>query len=177
MNVERLDDTTLRPTIWFGAGRERGSVYVVRRGDDVLWLAGIDFGDASHVPFREELFWEATNTVVIGGGNVVYFFDTQGDLRAQISVPSLFGHLALAAIPTAAGNTEELLFILGWTDVHAIDSQFETAWVARGVAVDGIVFIEGRDDAVILSAEMDPPGGWVNVALDVHTGAELWRER
>lgn len=173
MNVERHDDTTLRPAKWFGAGSERGSIYVARRGDDVSWIVGIDFGEASHVPFREELFWEATNTVLIGGGNVVYLFDTCGDLRAQIPVPSLFGHLAIAAIPTAGGNAEEMLFILGWTDVHAIDSQLETRWIARGIAVDGIVFVEVREGAVILSAEMDPPGGWVNVALDVRTGAEV----
>lgn len=74
----------------------------------------------------EEFFWEPTNTIVIGGGNIVYFFDIHGALRTEIPVPSLFGHFELAAIPTATGSTEELLFILGWTDVHVIDSQLET---------------------------------------------------
>jgi len=167
--IERFDAQVLRPSKWFGAGKELGSVYVVRQGDELLWSVGIDFGTTSHVPFHEELHWAATNAIVIGGGDVVYFFDVHsGELRAAIPVLSLFGHLALVM--------DDLLLILGWTDVHAIDSQLQTRWIAKNVAVDGIVFGEVRDNAVIVSAEMDPPGGWVDVALDMRTGAELWRE-
>ncbi|HRI68762.1 MAG TPA: hypothetical protein PK156_31250 [Polyangium sp.] len=177
--IERFDDfTVIRPQNWFGTGGHKGSVYMIRRNDDPIWSVGIDFGDSSHVPFREELYWASTRTFVIGGGNVAYFFDARsGDLQTTIAVPSLFGHFALVAIPTASGAAEEVLLVMGWTDVHAIGSQLETRWIARDIAVDGIVFVAVRDCAVILSAEMDPPGGWVDVALDVHTGAELWRER
>ncbi len=176
--IERFDDASpAQPAKWFGAGHEHGSVYVVRDDGEVLWTVGIDFGDVSHVPFREELFWEATNTVVIGGGNVVYVFDVlNGVVRAKVPVPSFFAHLAIATIATAGGVAEEFLFILGWADVHAIDSQLETRWTARDVAVDGVVFREICDNVIVVSAEMDPPGGWVDVALDALTGAELWRE-
>jgi hypothetical protein len=152
--IERVDaPTASRPAKWFGSGGEHGSVYTVRRGDDVIWTVGVDFGEASHVPFREEVFWEAAGVVVIGGGAAVHFFDAQsGVLRAKIDVPCYFGHLALARIPTTTGSAEELLLILGWTDVYAIDSRLETRWVARDIAVDGIVFGEVRDGAVIRRA-------------------------
>lgn len=176
--IERFDGSTgVRPTKWFGAGSRRGSAYVIRHNDDPVWSAGIDFGEASHVPFREELFWESTRTIIIGGGNVVYAFDVDGgELQTSICVPSLFGHLALITIPTASGTLEEVLLIMGWTDVHVVDSDFKTRWVARDVAIDGIVFSEIRDNVIIVSAEIDPPGEWVEVALDVFTGVVLWRK-
>jgi hypothetical protein len=175
--IERVDDPTASSSAkWFGAGSKQGPVYTIRRGGNMIWSVGIDFSDASHVPFREEVFWEAAGVVVIGGGAVVHFFDAQsGALRSKIDVPCYFGHLALARIPKTTVSAEELLLILGWTDVYAIDSRLETRWVARDIAVDGIVFGEVRESAVILSAEMDPPGGWVDVALDLVTGAEVGR--
>ena len=59
------------------------------------------------------------------------------------------------------------------TDFYA---QVKVALASEVVAVDGIVFGEICDNTIIVSAEMDPPGGWVDVALDLLTGAELWRE-
>ena len=50
-------------------------------------------------------------------------------------------------------------------------------WVSRDVAIDGLTWT-GRDgDRIQLSAEMDPPGGWVDVELDALTGRELSRRQ
>ncbi|MDI1443516.1 hypothetical protein [Polyangium sp. 6x1] len=164
------------PTRWLGGGDDEGPVYVFARENEILWSVGIDFGEASHVPFRAELVWESVGVVVLGGGDIVYILDIRtGDVRATLAVPSHFGHLALAPVPAPGGGEEEFLFLLGWTDVHAVDRRLELRWAARDVAVDGIVFREIRGDALIVSAEMDPPGGWVEVALDIRTGAELSR--
>jgi hypothetical protein len=45
-----------------------------------------------------------------------------------------------------------------------------SAGVARGIAIDGIVWCEQRGPHLLLEAEMDPPGGWVPVVLDAATG-------
>ena len=165
------------PSRWLGARGQEGPVYQLRRGDHVLWTVGVDFGYASSFPFREQRVWAAAGVVVIGGGEVVYVLDAAtGELRHEISVEGYFGHFKLARVAAPAGGEEELLFVLGCRDVHAIDARLATRWVARDVAIDGIVFVELRDNAVIVSAEMDPPGGWVDVALDVVTGALLRRE-
>lgn len=176
--IERVDDFSAEfPQQWFGPNGRSGFVYAVKHNGRKIWSVGIDFGEASHVPFREEFCWLSTKTVVIGGGNVVYLLDADsGDLRKKIAVPSFFGHLELLFEPTTSGATEEVLLILGWTDVHAIDKYFNTRWVARNVAVDGIIFCEALGNELIFSAEMDPPGGWVEVALDAQTGRELWRQ-
>ena len=122
--IERFDSSdVVRPTKWFGAEGHHGFVYVIRRNGERVWSAGIDFGEASHVPFREELFWASTGTIVIGGGNFVYVFDAhRGELRTTITIPSFFGHLAVQAVPTASGALEEVLLIMGWADVHCWDS-------------------------------------------------------
>lgn len=176
--IERVDASSAEsPQKWFGPSKGCGFVYVIKYKGEKIWSVGIDFGDASHVPFREEFVWISTKTVVIGGGNVVYFLDmTSGDLRKKIEVPSFFGHLELIFEPTPSGPTEESVLILGWTDVHAIDKYFNHRWVARNVAIDGIIFCEALGNELIFSAEMDPPGGWVEVALDAQTGRELWRQ-
>jgi len=176
--IERFDDSiAIRPSKWFGAGRNPGTAYVVKRNGDFIWSVGIDYGEASHVPFREELFWEATRTVVIGGGSAVYIFEADsGELQTTLPVPSLFGHLALITIPSSSDAIDDVLLVMGWRDVHLVDSRLNIRWVARDVAIDGIIFSELRDNAIIACAEMDPPGGWVEVALDALTGAELWRK-
>ena len=157
---------------WLGARGQDGPVYQLRRGDDVLWTVGVDFGYGPGCSFREQLVWETVGVVVIGGGGVVYVLDAAtGELRHELTVEGYFGHLKLASL-----GGEELLFVLGCRDVHAIDARLATRWIARNVAIDGIVFVELRDNVLIVSAEMDPPGGWVDVALDVTTGALLWRE-
>jgi len=67
------------------------------------------------------------------------------------------------------------LGLLGWRAVHAPARELSVRWVARDVAVDGLVFGDLTAGGVRLSAEMDPPGGWVDVGLDLRTGRELWR--
>jgi hypothetical protein len=175
--VERLERPEApRSARWLGAGGNEGPIYVLKHDEDALWSVGIDFGEASFVPFREELVWESVGVVVLGGGDAVYMLDIgTGALRAVIAVPSRFGHLALTSVPAPGGGAEEVLFVLGWTDVHAIDCRLETRWITRDVAVEGIVFHEVRDGALMVSAEMDPPGGWVEVTLEIRTGRELSR--
>lgn len=174
LTLERFDEPA-RPwpvDCWFGARGQDGPVYQARRGDELVWSVGIDFGQYSSMPFREQCVWEAAGVVVLGGGNVVYILDAaNGQLRRTIPVSSYFGHLELVRSSTPLGGEEELLFVLGCSDVHAIDATLETRWVARNIAIDGLVFVELRGTTIIVSAEMDPPGGWIDVALDLATGA------
>jgi hypothetical protein len=46
-------------------------------------------------------------------------------------------------------------------------------WVSENVAIDGITWRGQVGDRIQLSAEMDPPGGWVDVELDATTGRML----
>jgi len=67
--------------------------------------------------------------------------------------------------------------VLSYTDVIALDASLSIRWIARDVAIDGLTGADGcaLDDVLIVHAEMDPPGGWFDVALDARTGREFGR--
>ena len=85
-------------------------------------------------------------------------------------MPSFFGELSLQRV-----EGTEWLFVLGWRDVHAFTPDLEEQWVSRDVAVDGITDGTVEGSVLHVHAEMDPPGGWFSVQLDVRTGRELAR--
>jgi len=149
-------------------------VYVLFDGESPRWQTVIRWGEHAHVPFREELVWEAAGVAVVGGGAAVYFLDlTSGALRHRLDVPCLFGHLALDH--GEAGVRGEALYVLGWTDAIAIAPSLQTRWWARNLAVDGVVFHETAGALIRLGVEMDPPGGWFEIEVEAATGRELSR--
>jgi hypothetical protein len=141
--------------------------YVMLADGVPSWQVILSWGEHAAVPFREEAIWPAAQVAVIGGGGIVHFLDLEtGASRHQLELPCRFGHLALA---------DDTLFILGWTDLIAIERTLDTRWWARDVAVDGIVFDSVTGPFVRIAAEMDPPGGWFDVTLDAATGREIAR--
>jgi hypothetical protein len=136
------------------------------------WKVALDLGGMSPSPFREEAIWAEAGVAAIGGKSVVLLLElSSGAERRRISVPSYFGHLSVQLV-----DGVEWLFVLGWADVHAFAPNLEEQWVSRGVAVDGITGGTVEGDILHVNAEMDPPGGWFSVQLDVRTGRELARE-
>ncbi len=160
-------------------------LWIERRGDDylaidtdvingdgdgtVVWTAHLPI-DPDGSPFREQLVWPQTGVVAIGAGRWVHLLAiADGSIAASFSLASdRFGHLAL-------DDDGATLYILGWCRVIAIARHHEVRWESPEIAVDGIVW-RGRDrDRLRVAAEMDPPGGWVDVELDAATGAEVAR--
>lgn len=149
---------------------------VLWAGDHERWRLSLGFGDEdAWNPFREAIVWPRAHRVVVGAGSRVHVLDLEtGAPHATIDVtPDGFGHLAIAEL-TEAASTTDLLLVLGWTDVRAYD-RATLRWHARDVAVDGITFDAVDGSVLRLHAEMDPPGGWFSVALDLATGRELER--
>lgn len=120
-------------------------------------------------PFHAEVAWPAAGVIAVGDGHTVDFL--AADTRAPVHTLALgddrFGHFG----PTDGAA----LFILGWRHVTALDRTLAVRWVAADVAVDGIIFVSLSAGRLHLLAEMDPPGGWVDVELDALTGRELTR--
>lgn len=147
-----------------------GNTYTARDDQSVVWQIEMQL-DAPGNRFREELWWPAAGIVAIGAGSVVYFLaDASGDIVSTLALEGdHFGHFGPA--------DDEVLYILGWCDVVAVDSTLAIRWVSKDVAVDGIVWREKQGDHIALMAEMDPPGGWVEVELDARTGEQLHRGR
>lgn len=147
-------------------------------GDVERWRASLDLGEAAGWnPFRAAMIWACARRVVAGAGDRIELLDLDtGILCATLELsPDQFGYLALVEVADK-DSTTELLLVLGWTDVRAYTADASLLWHARGVAVDGITF-DALDGSVLrLRAEMDPPGGWFAVSLDVASGEELDRQ-
>lgn len=125
--------------------------------------------DTSGTPFREEVVWPAASVVAIAGGPTVHFLspDSGAVLRSLSLDDDLFGHFGPA--------DRDVMYVLGWRNVIAVDRTLAVRWVSRDVAVDGITWKGESRNRIQLSAEINPPGGWVDVELDAVTGRELAR--
>lgn len=156
-----------------GRGQQFDDAYVLLRDGTPIWQVVTSWSE--HNPFREELIWESRGLAVIGGGAAVHFLDLEtGAPRFRLEIPCLFCDLALDE--AAPDVRPEALYVLGWTDIVAIEPTLAVRWWARDVAVDGIVFCEPAGGVLRFHAEMDPPGGWFEVEVDVLTGRELSRK-
>ncbi len=150
----------------------RQDIYVAHTDDGALWTRVLDF-HVSHVPFREELIWEEASVVAIGGGDCVHFLSEEAGASVKVLQlgDDFFGHFG----PDAGETLGDFIYVLGWRHVFAIDTSLSVRWTSKDVAVDGITW-QGQDgERIVLSAEMDPPGGWERVVLDARCGLVLAR--
>lgn len=153
---------------------------LVLLGEDgeARWSARLEASTRQDACFREAFLWRPGGVACVGAGEHVWLFDlVSGVPRLHLDVDrsgsSFFGHFGHATL----GDGTELLVVLTYTDVIAIDASLSIRWTARNVAIDGITGADGcRDgDLLVVHAEMDPPGGWFEVTLDARTGRELAR--
>ena len=116
--------------------------------------------------FTAELVW--AEQAVIGRGSAVHFLElSTGKLLQKVEVSGYFGHLE---------TWEDRLFVCGMRDLHLFAPPRRELWCARDIAVDGITSPTVEGSIVRVHCEMDPPGGWFDVELDLETGRELGRK-
>lgn len=143
-----------------------GALYTARSATEIVWTREVRLDDHG-LPFREEVIWPAAGVVAIAHEKVVKFLSAE----TGAIVRSIFlGHDLFGGFGPVDGDT---LFVLGWTQALAVDATLSTRWRSGHIAVDGITWRERIGDRILLSCEMDPPGGWVDVELDARTGEQL----
>ncbi|MCR5228345.1 MAG: hypothetical protein K6E27_14185 [Eubacterium sp.] len=91
----------------------------------------------------------------------VYVINLKDFSFNNISVDGYFGYFV---------KNQEYIYILGCESIIAIDIDARFVWKSDSIAVDGIVCngIEGH--IMYISCEMDPPGGWEDMKIDLLTG-------
>ena len=65
---------------------------------------------------------------------------------------------------------DDSLYVLGCENITAYDSCMNEKWISDDIAVDGVLLKKIEGDAIIVSCEMDPPGGWVNKRISLSSG-------
>lgn len=149
-----------------GSTLEDRWVFSLRRGDERLWRAAVLF-DPGGGPFIASLVWEEAGVVLFGGGATIFAVDlVSGSERLRRQVSAYFGEFELD--PESAH-----LYVLGCMDIQKFDRNLRWLWTSEPIAVDGITLTRFSGQWLHVSAERDPPGGWVPVTIDARTGKQV----
>ena len=62
------------------------------------------------------------------------------------------------------------LYVLGCDNITAFDSCMNEKWISEDIAVDGVTFNKTEGDTMVVSCEMDPPGGWLHKRISLSDG-------
>ena len=91
----------------------------------------------------------------------VYVINLKDFNYNNISIDGYFGEFV---------KNQDCLYIIGCENIIAIDIDSNFVWKSDYIAVDGIECkgIEGQ--IMDISCEMDPPGGWEDMKIDLLTG-------
>lgn len=166
------DEHPVPDLLWIGGSPGMNLIhreqFDLRKDGTLVWRAAI-LWESSCSPFKSQLVWEEAKTVLFGAHDQVYGLDIfTGAIKFQHKLESYFSSFVLD-LPHGR------VFIFTGTEVLYFGENLRERWSTRGLAVDGVVCRKLEDEFLIVDAEMDPPGGWQTVTIDLKTGKELSR--
>lgn len=144
-------------------------LFDLRKDGTVVWQSAILW--ESHCgPFQAQVVWTEAGAVLFGAHAEVYALDVySGTVVLHKQLDSYFSSFEFDL-------SRKVLLVLTGTEVVSFDRELHELWSTRGLAVDGVVCQELGENFMIVAAEMDPPGGWDQVKIDIGTGQELSRQ-
>jgi hypothetical protein len=146
-----------------GVGLENRGIVSLVDGDESRWTVAVRWSDA-RCPFEGMLVWEQACCALVGAHAELYALDlATGAIRGHWDVGFYFSELVRS--PDA-----QTVFVLGARSVLALAADLRLRWQSPEIAVDGIRFVRFLADELVLDAEVDPPGGWRRVALNLSSG-------
>jgi hypothetical protein len=159
--------------IWLG-GRpgvnlDGRSVFQLRRGSRSFWEVAVEW--PHWFGFSGELIWPEADAVLLGSSSAIYALNlADGAVLLQRELGSYSCAFQLSPDQTR-------LYVLDGEQVTCLAASLAVVWVSSPIAVDGLQFEALEGDRLIVLAEMDPPGDWWRVELDLLSGRELSRGR
>jgi hypothetical protein len=110
--------------------------------------------------------------VAIGYGTSLFIVRPLTASSEKISCDSYFGHLY--SPKDFGGEIQPFAFLAtSATELICISQSGAVSWVARDMAVDGIVVTQVDLESISGNAEWDPPGGWKPFKLRKETGEAI----
>jgi hypothetical protein len=156
------NDTTLNPVLISGAVSAiySNQIFLSLSEDDIIIkLYEIKY-DVLCSPFKEALLID--NLLAVGYEQHFYLFDliaNENILRLEMN--GYFGYFYY---------DKEFFYIADACGLYCINKNGRILWRNDGLAIDGVIVHEFRDNKILGSGEFDPPGGWVDFSIDNATG-------
>lgn len=133
--------------------------FIMMLADDEPLRLDLYRSDEEAFAFEEALVWR--QFVVLGWGHGVYLVDTKTRKTIRHELESYFGHLYAAANELLVASAEALVRVGEEGAVH---------WRCGGLGLDGVVVDRVADGTIWGRGEWDPPDGWVDFQVSLHTG-------
>jgi hypothetical protein len=170
--IRSCDSKTTTDLLWIGGtcgeGLANRDCFELVKNGTTAWKAAFEW-ELLCGSFQSQLVWEEAHVALFGSHDEVYALDIDtGAVTLHQALRSYFGSFRISPM-------HHLLLVLTGQDILAFNEQLKQLWSTQGLAVDGVVCQE-ISETLTVDCEMDPPGDWQRVTIDLKTGAELTRE-
>lgn len=99
--------------------------------------------------------------VVLAVGESLYLFDSSDDSVNRFALCGYFCDFT---------ETDDLLLVASAEQILAIDSRGLLVWRSEELGIDGVLIHETTASTIRGSGEWDPPGGWEDFVISLHSG-------
>jgi hypothetical protein len=112
------------------------------------------------------------NTIVIGFGEQVYFFDVETQVLVSHKLDGYFGYIYLPSDFDLHENAFSVI-VASATSLHHYTRQGNELWKSELLGIDGVIINSVNPPVIHASGEWDPPGGWKDVAINSGDGSKI----
>lgn len=107
--------------------------------------------------------------VIFGFGEYVHFFNTKTECLKSVKLDTYFGHLYVAHDFEYEGEDFGVL-VASAKYLHRFMPSGIEVWKSSPLGIDGVTVSKIEYPIIKASGEWDPPGGWVDVKIDLESG-------
>lgn len=133
-----------------------GKTYYIYRDNDPVAIVNINKYDF----FTDAIIFN--DYAIIGNYyEGIYAISLSDYCVRNIKIKGYFGYFEIY---------NDVLYVLGCENIVAIGHDFELIWESDVLAVDGVVCDCIKDYTMMISCEMDPPGGWIERTISLTDG-------
>ncbi len=148
-------------------GKDLATWVGLRRHGQPLWRVDVD-SSAGHSCFRELCC--VGDSVFIGVGESLFVLNARSGAAQHWPMDGYFGSLYpchdLPGLDTG-------VLVASATALLRLGANGQALWHTQALGCDGVLVHYISQGVIHGSGECDPPGGWVDFQLDVHTGQRL----
>jgi hypothetical protein len=111
-----------------------------------------------------------TDNVIIGFGEYVHFFNVRTEKVNSFKLDSYFGHLYIVEDLEYEGENFGVL-VASAEYLHRFTPSGREIWKSNRLGIDGVTVSKISYPNIEASGEWDPPEGWVDVKINIESGA------